>query len=87
MTVKRHLLINPDGETIDAFLLMTEEDAALNAAAPGVALITINPETDTGAFIDPAEHKFSAGSGLVSIADETPASEFSEFEFAETVSP
>lgn len=86
MTVMRHLLINPDGETIDAVLLMTEEDAALNASEPGVALYTMNPAADNGAYIDNGAVKFN-GTTLVNVGDESPASEFSEFEFSESVPP
>lgn len=94
MSTARHLIVRADGETIDAIVTMTAEEALLNTALldaagdpeAGVA-VRIDPETDTGAVIDNGAVKYSAADGLISIADGTPAADFAVFDLAEVVAP
>lgn len=80
--MSRFLLIDTDGETIVAVLSMPESDALVNVGT-GQTLVAIAAAADTGAVIDNSSIKYSAADGLVLIADETPASTFSDYELAE----
>lgn len=84
--MSRFLLIDADGETIVAILSMPEADALVNVGA-GQTLVAMAAEADTGAVIDNGAIKYSAADGLVLIADDTPASDFSAFDLAEVAAP
>lgn len=84
--MSRHLILNSDGETIDAVLTgLSDADALLNLALndPSGAVVAIDPETDTSAVIDNGMVKYSSIDGLVLIADDSPVVALEDYEMAE----
>lgn len=85
--MSRFLLIDTDGETILATIGAATEALALEYADTGQTIVALNEGADGGAFIDDSTVKWSAGDAtLVLIADDTPVSDFADYEM-EVVTP